>query len=220
MIRRDDEYELFAKELCKIILNRNDLVLFDRPDVIAPDNSVGIEVTRAVAQEMAKLDDAYFDKRDDVYDVLVPDGYELSDDKFRCLRPSRSFDEQYENEKMELIKTCVKKKIKKATKYAETTKMGLFIYTDSPTAFNDKEKRKKLFKDIFDSQEKVCKELGVDLKFDFEFIIFFLEDFTQYIVVSKDKILEKELTKEIQKQINENVYKEIEEAKENEYGQT
>ena len=50
------------------------------------------------------------------------------------------------------------------------------------------------------------------MKFDFEFIIFFLEDFTQYIVVSKDKILEKELTKEIQKQINENVYKEIEEV--------
>lgn len=214
MVRKNDGYELFAKELCKIILNRNDLFLSDRPDVISSDKSIGIEVTRAIEQEVAKLQGDMSNFKKPINKIKPPKGFHIEEnDFFRITSSSRGFSKQEIDSKINLIKESIKKKIKKSIKYIQTTQMGLFVYTESPTLDSDINERIEIFKDIYNSQKNLCKELQVDVKFDFEFIIFFMEDLTEYIIVSQNNILRQQLEEKTCAEIRHKVYQEIENNK-------
>lgn len=214
MVRKNDGYELFAKELCKIILNRNDLFLSDRPDVISSDKSIGIEVTRAIEQDVAKLQGDMSNFKKPINDIHPPKGFYIEENEFfRTTSSSRGFSNKEINAKIDLIKESVKKKIKKSTKYTQATKMGLFIYTESPTSYSDINERIEIFKNIYNSQKNLCEELQVDVKFDFEFIIFFMGDLTEYIIVSQNDILRQQLEEKTCIEINQKVYQEIENNK-------
>lgn len=183
---RGEEYQ--ACEFCKNILKIDDFIVSDKPDIISLSNNIGIEVVQATDPEERKLEDAFFKKQKPKEKIhFNSEKHNLIEEPVRMITSSHGSEEDFMSEIIGLIKTNIQKKIIKSKGYKEVDKLGLFIYSVSPTSISDVNERLKIFKDIFHNQMLMTNE---DSRL-YDFMIFCLIDTNSCIFVSSNKVYEK-----------------------------
>lgn len=182
---RGEEYQ--ACEFCKHILKIDDFAVSDRPDIVSPKHNIGIEVVQAINPKEKELENAFFKKMKPKSEIHIDEKYTLIEEPIRIITTNHGFEEDYISEVLNLIETSVRNKINRIKNYKDMNKLGLFIYTVSPTSTSDTNERQTVFKNVFDKQKTITNE-GNRL---YDFMIFCLMDTNSCIFVSSNKVYEK-----------------------------